>query len=78
MQKLAIECTAEAGGEICVVHPMNDAALEENAEMYAMPLPFAREHGVKIATENMYNWDSKAVCGLLDIGELPSPPERRK
>lgn len=61
MQKLAIECTAEAGGEICVVHPMNDAALEENAEMYAMPLPFAREHGVKIATENMYNWDSKAA-----------------
>ena len=57
--KRAIECTAEAGGEICVIHPDNDKSPEENAEIYLELLPFAKEHNVKIATENMWNWDSK-------------------
>lgn len=55
--KRAIECTAEAGGKICVIHPHNNQTAEQNAEMYAQLLPFAKEHGVKIATENMWNWD---------------------
>ena len=55
--KRAIECTAEAGGEICVIHPDNNKSPEENAEMYLELLPFAKEHGVKIATENMWNWN---------------------
>lgn len=55
--KRAIECTAEAGGEICVIHPDNYKTAEENAEMYLELLPFAKEHGVKIATENMWDWD---------------------
>lgn len=55
--KRAIECTAEVGGEICVIHPDNDKTPEGNAEMYFELLPFAKEHGVKIATENMWNWD---------------------
>ncbi len=54
--KRAIECVAEAGGEICVIHPMNDGNPEENAQMYFELLPFAKEHNVKIATENMWNW----------------------
>ena len=54
--KRAIECVAEAGGDICIVHPMNDGTPEENAEMYSELLPFAKEHNVKIATENMWNW----------------------
>ena len=58
--KRAIECTAEAGGKICIIHPDNYKSPEENAEMYAELLPFARECGVKIATENMWNWDDKA------------------
>ncbi len=53
----AIECTAEAGGQICVIHPDNYSSAEENAEMYLELLPFAKEHNVKIATENMWNWD---------------------
>ncbi len=53
----AIECTAEAGGKICVIHPGNDKSPEENAEMYWQLLPFAKAHHVKIATENMWNWD---------------------
>ena len=30
---------------------------EQNAEMYAELLPFAKQCGVKIAAENMWNWD---------------------
>lgn len=55
--KRAIECTAEAGGEICIIHPDNDKSAEENAEIYNELLPFAKECKVKIATENMWNWD---------------------
>ena len=59
----AIECTAIAGGNICVVHPDNNKSAEENAEFYFRLLPFAKEHGVKIATENMWNWnDEKGIA----------------
>jgi sugar phosphate isomerase/epimerase len=58
--KRAIECTAIAGGKICVVHPDNNLSAEENAKMYAEILPFAKDHGVKIATENMWNWEENA------------------
>ena len=56
--KRAIECTAEAGGEICIIHPDNNKTAEQNAEMYAELLPFAKSCGVKIAAENMWNWDA--------------------
>ena len=68
----AIECTAAAGGKICVVHPWNDATPEENAQMYRELLPLAKSLGVKIATENMWNWDierevaAEAACSLPD------------
>ena len=51
--KSVIECTAEAGGEICVIHPDNNRLAQENVEMYMELLPFAIECGVKIAAENM-------------------------
>ena len=54
--KTAIEFTAEADGEIVVIHPDNYKSAEENAEMYLELLPFAKSCGVKIATENMWNW----------------------
>ena len=57
--KRAIECTAEAGGELCIIHPDNNKTAEQNAEMYLELLPFAKECGVKIATENMWNWDKE-------------------
>ena len=57
--KRAIACTAEAGGSICVIHPDNNKTAEENAEMYWELLPFAKDCGVKIATENMWNWDNE-------------------
>lgn len=58
LQRRAIECTAEAGGEICVIHPDNFRSARENAELYLQLLPFAKDHGVKIATENMWCWDN--------------------
>ena len=71
--------TAEAGGKICVIHPCNNWSDKDNAEMYREFLPFAKAHGVKIATENMWNWDnekdealpaaccdSKRFCSLID------------
>lgn len=70
--KRAIECTAEAGGQVCVIHPANNASVEENTQMYMELLPFAKEHGVKIATENMWNWDKEkdqacfAACATPD------------
>ncbi|MBQ6708542.1 MAG: sugar phosphate isomerase/epimerase [Clostridia bacterium] len=57
--KRAIECTAEAGGEICIIHPLNSGTPEENAELYFELLPFAKECNVKIATENMWNWSKE-------------------
>ena len=57
--KRALECTAEAGGKICIIHPDNCLSAQENAEMYFDLLPFAKECGVKIATENMWGWDTE-------------------
>ena len=56
--KRAIECTKEAGGKICIIHPDNNKTAEENKEIYLELLPFAKECNVKIATENMWNWDA--------------------
>lgn len=55
--KRAIECTAEAGGSICIIHPDSYKSAKENAEIYGELLPFAKDCGVKIATENMWGWD---------------------
>ncbi len=70
--KRAIECTAIAGGKICTIHPDNNQSAEQNAELYFELLPFAKEHDVKIATENMWNWEkdaptaSSAACSHHD------------
>ncbi len=57
--KDAIEATAIAGGNICVIHPNNYLSAEENAEMFRELLPTAHAFGVKIATENMWCWDKE-------------------
>ncbi len=71
--KRTIECTAEVGGEVCVIHPDNRATILENAEMYQEILPFAKECNVKIATENMWFWDDAKDHAL---GAMCSTPER--
>ena len=42
-----------------MIHPGNDYTVEQNTEMYLELLPFAKDHGVKLATENMWNWDKE-------------------
>ena len=59
---LALECTAAAGGTICVIHPDNNKTPEENSVMYRELLPVAHKYGVAIATENMWNWNDKEDC----------------
>lgn len=58
----ALECTALAGADICIIHPNNDLSAGENADMYRELLPYAKACGVKIAVENMFNWDHEAQC----------------
>lgn len=60
--KKSLEITAELGAKICVIHPDNFKGVKENTEMYLELLPFAKQYGVKIATENMWNWVSEGVC----------------
>ena len=55
--KKSIEISAEAGSKIIIIHPDNNKTAEENAETYFELLPFAKDCGIKIATENMWNWD---------------------
>ncbi len=67
----SIECTAEAGGEICVIHPGAFSSPQENAEMYGKLLPFAKSHNVKIATENMWDWDNENDCACFAACATP-------
>ncbi len=60
--KRALECTAEAGGEICIIHPDNYKSAEENAEMYFSLIDFAKEVNVKIAAENMWGRNREKGC----------------
>ena len=46
----AIECTAEAGGEICVIHPDNHKSPEENAEMYLVKILFFTQDLLSLAS----------------------------
>ena len=68
--KRALELSAELGAKICVIHPEENKSPQENAELYAEFLPYAKQYGVKIATENMFNWDIKgdfaidAACAM--------------
>ncbi|MCQ2386561.1 MAG: sugar phosphate isomerase/epimerase [Clostridia bacterium] len=58
----ALEVTAEAGGQVCVIHPQNNLSPEGNRDMFLKILPYAKEYGVKIATENMWNWNAEEDC----------------
>ena len=40
-----------------LIHPDNLKSPKENAEFFLELLPFAKDYGVKIATENMWNWN---------------------
>lgn len=55
----AIKISGILGAKICVVHPCNDYSPEQNAKIYNALKQTAIESGVKIALENMWNWDTQ-------------------
>jgi len=57
--KRGLEVTGILGGKCCVIHPQNDYSLEKNVEMFKHFLPTAKKANVKIALENMWNWDKE-------------------
>lgn len=57
--KRSLKVSAILGAKICVVHPGNSSSIEENTALYKELLPIAKEYGVKIATENMWDWDKE-------------------
>lgn len=58
----SIECAALAGAKVIVIHPCNDATNEENAAMFKFYLKYAHKFNIKIASENMWNWDLEKDC----------------
>lgn len=59
----ALECAAVAGAKIIVMHPNNYNSPEDNAKIFLNFLPKAKEYGVKIAVENM--WDRNHITGVI-------------
>ena len=68
----AIQVSGILGAKVCVVHPCNDWNAQENAVFYQKLEPVARQAGVKIGVENMWNWAqgsshaTKAACSHHD------------
>ena len=55
--KRSLELTEILGGEIVVIHPCCRADLDTNLDFYRELLPIAKAHGVRIACENMWDWN---------------------
>lgn len=63
----SMECAAYLGAEIIVVHPIQhfidgENYLDVNVDFYKKLIPYAKEFGIKIATENMWGHDEKRAC----------------
>jgi sugar phosphate isomerase/epimerase len=53
-----LEICSLIGVPVCVIHPWNHWSVEENKTLwFDRLLPAARSYRVRIATENMWNWD---------------------
>lgn len=65
----AILVSGVLGASVCVIHPCNDYTAEENAELYKRFEPYARQAGVKIGVENMWN---SYHWGQPDFHALPA------
>lgn len=58
----AIEISGILGATVCVVHQLKLVSLEENVAFFKRLEPYARVAGVKIALENLWNWDKEKGC----------------
>jgi len=73
LQKRAIDISAILGAEVVVIHPDCFETIDFNFDnLYSILIPYAKERGIKIATENMFKRhpDTKeiipATCGTPD------------
>ena len=73
LQKRAIDISAILGAEVVVIHPDCFESIDFNFDnLYSILLPYAKERGIKIATENMFkrhpekNEIIPATCGTPD------------
>lgn len=75
----SFECASALGIPIIVVHPIhhfrykgNESYLWDlNLDYYRTLIPFARKAGVKIALENMLQYDEKRGCIVPDVFARP-------
>ena len=73
------ECCAELGVETVIIHPIQDGSFKEKSEelllrsveFYKSLIPMAREYGVKMATENMWQRDENKKI----IDDICASPE---
>lgn len=55
----ALEVSGVLGAKYCVVHPFTEFTPEQNFEMYSDFIEIANKCNVKIAVENMWDWDNE-------------------
>lgn len=77
----SLEVSALIGAPIAIVHPLHHLSYadygtmeyDQNIEFYRLLLPYAKKFGIKIATENMFQYDTKGNTirdMYADIDEL--------
>ena len=68
-----MEIAAYVGAPVIVVHatkpmPKGYDAAEENLRFYRSLIPFCKEYGIKVAVENLFEWDElrdrRKPCGI--------------
>lgn len=70
----AIEISGIFGADVCVIHPIHhdrylgheEEIFLRNMDFYRMLIPHAKEHGVRIGVENMYQVDPRRKCIVDD------------
>jgi len=77
--KRSLEISAILGAKTVVVHPMQHLTYADNAETlfelnmayYRELIPYAKEYGVKIAVENMWQKDPRRGCIVHSVCSQP-------
>ncbi len=55
--KRILEISKILGADHCIIHPINFYTEQENDDYFQQYLPLAKKLNIKIATENMFNWE---------------------
>jgi sugar phosphate isomerase/epimerase len=67
-----LEICSLIGIPVCVIHPWNNWSVEQNKTLwFDQLLPYAKKFNVRIATENMWNWDKSKDRAALAACSSP-------